>query len=699
VTEHRHTNRLADETSPYLLQHAHNPVDWYPWGDEAFARARGEDKPVLLSVGYSACHWCHVMERESFENEDIAGLMNRLFVSIKVDREERPDVDQIYMQAVQSMTGRGGWPMTVFLTADGTPFYGGTYFPPVDRHGMPGFPRLLESIAGAYRSRRGEVAESGRKLLEEMRQGEHLRRSDSVLGEDVLRAAYQGLAGQFDERRGGLGQAPKFPQPMTWEFILRYGKRTGDPRALEMVRLTLDRMARGGMYDQLGGGFHRYSVDDQWLVPHFEKMLYDNAQLASLYLHAWLATGDPTYRRVTEETLDYLLAEMRHPSGGFFSAQDADSEGVEGKFFVWSPDEISSVLGDDAMAEVALRYWGVSDGPNFEGQSILFVPHAPDDVAAELGISADRLSELVAQARQRLYAARDKRVHPGLDDKVLASWNGLALSAFAEAGRALGRSDYIAAAVDNGRFLTTSMVDGGRLMRSWKDGRARIKGYLEDYAMVGAGLVSLYEATFDRRWLDESRRLAEAALGLFWDAERDAFFDTGADHEALIVRPRNIFDNAVPSGASVAIDWLIRLALVLGEERYDVRALEALRPMADLMTRYPSGFGRYLSALDFHLGPVAEVAVVWPAGGEAAAEPLLHELFARYLPNRVVAAAAEGAAIEGLPLLAERFAVGGRATAYVCRRYVCQTPVTTPEALGRQLEGVYSESPPRGEVS
>ena len=589
MTEHRHTNRLADETSPYLLQHAHNPVDWYPWGDEAFARARGEDKPVLLSVGYSACHWCHVMERESFENEDIAGLMNRLFVNIKVDREERPDVDQIYMQAVQSMTGRGGWPMTVFLTPDGTPFYGGTYFPPVDRHGMPGFPRLLESIAGAYRSRRGEVAESGRKLLEEMRQGEHLRRSDSALGEDVLRAAYQGLAGQFDERRGGLGQAPKFPQPMTWEFILRYGKRTGDPRALEMVRLTLDRMAAGGMYDQLGGGFHRYSVDDQWLVPHFEKMLYDNAQLASLYLHAWLATGDPTYRRVTEETLDYLLAEMRHPSGGFFSAQDADSEGVEGKFFVWSPDEISSVLGDDAMAEAVLRYWGVSDGPNFEGQSILFVPHAPDDVAAELGISADRLSELVARARQRLYAARDKRVHPGLDDKVLASWNGLALSAFAEAGRALGRPDYVAAAVDNGRFLTTSMMDDGRLMRSWKDGRARIKGYLEDYAMVGAGLVSLYEATFDRRWLDESRRLAEAALGLFWDAERDAFFDTGADHEALIVRPRNIFDNAVPSGASVAIDWLLRLALVLGEERYEARALEALRPMADLMTRYPVG--------------------------------------------------------------------------------------------------------------
>jgi uncharacterized protein len=699
VTEHRHTNRLAGETSPYLLQHAHNPVDWYPWGDEAFARARGEDKPVLLSVGYSACHWCHVMERESFENEDVAGLMNRLFVNIKVDREERPDVDQIYMQAVQAMTGRGGWPMTVFLTPDGTPFYGGTYFPPVDRHGMPGFPRLLESIAGAYRTRRGEVAESGRKLLEEMRQGERLRRADSALGDDVARAAFRGLAGQFDERRGGLGQAPKFPQPMTWEFILRYGRRTGEVHALEMVRLTLDRMAAGGMFDQLGGGFHRYSVDDRWLVPHFEKMLYDNAQLASLYLHGWLATRDGAYRRIAEETLDYLLREMRHPSGGFFSAQDADSEGVEGKFFVWSAAEIETELGDAAMSRAALRYWGVSEGPNFEGQSILFVPRPRDEVAGELGIDVDRLDDLLARARARLCAARARRVHPGLDDKVLASWNGLALSALAEAGRALERSDYVDAAIENGRFLTTAMMDGGRLLRSWKEGRAKIKGYLEDYAMVGEGLLTLYEATFDRHWLDESRRLADAALDLFWDAERAAFFDTGADHEALVVRPRNIFDNAVPSGASVAIDWLMRLALLVGDDRYEARALEALRPMADLMARYPSGFGRYLSALDFHLGPVAEVAVVWPAGRESAALPLLREVFARYLPNRVVAGSAEGAALRGLPLLAERGAVGGFATAYVCQRYVCQAPVTTADALARQLEGVYSESPTRGEVS
>ncbi|MGH2667996.1 MAG: thioredoxin domain-containing protein, partial [bacterium] len=569
VSSARPANRLATETSPYLLQHAHNPVDWYPWGAEAFDHARREDKPVLLSVGYSACHWCHVMERESFENDEIAALMNRLFVSIKVDREERPDVDQIYMQAVQSMTGRGGWPMTVFMTPDGVPFYGGTYFPPVDRHGMPAFPRLLQSIADAYHGRRGEVLEAGRQLVETMGQSERLSRSVTLLSQDVLARAYLGLAGEFDERDGGLGQAPKFPQPMTWEAILRVWKRTGDARALEMLRHTLTRMARGGIYDQLGGGFHRYSVDGQWLVPHFEKMLYDNAQLASLYLHGWLATNDREYRLIVEETLDYVRREMTHPAGGFYSAQDADSEGVEGKFFVWSPEEIRATLGDEALARVALAYWGVDDGPNFEGHSILFVPREPEIVAESLGTSTAELAAAVARARGVLLAAREKRVHPGLDGKVLASWNGLMLSAFAEAAAVLGRADYLAAAIHNAEFLATQIVRDGRLRRSWKDGQARITGYLEDHAMVGAGLLALYEATFDRRWLDESRRLAEEALRLFWSEEREAFFDTGHDQESLVVRPRNIFDNAVPSGTSVTIEWLLRLAVVLGEERYE----------------------------------------------------------------------------------------------------------------------------------
>jgi uncharacterized protein len=687
LSSSRPANRLATETSPYLLQHAHNPVDWYPWGPEAFEQARREDKPVLLSVGYSACHWCHVMERESFENDEIAALMNRLFVSIKVDREERPDVDQIYMQAVQSMTGRGGWPMTVFMTPDGVPFYGGTYFPPVDRHGMPGFPRLIQSISDAYHTRKSEVLEAGRQLVESMQQAERLSRSTTLLTRDILVRAYLGIANEFDERDGGLGQAPKFPQPMTWEAVLRVGRLTGDARALEMLRLTLTRMARGGMYDQLGGGFHRYSVDGQWLVPHFEKMLYDNAQLASLYLHAWLATGEGEYRRITEETLDYVIREMTHPAGGFYSAQDADSEGVEGKFFVWTPEEVRATLGDPGLARAALAYWGVDDGSNFEGHSILFVPREPDGVARALGTSRDDLAAAIARARGLLHAAREKRVHPGLDDKVLGSWNGLMLAAFAEAAAALGRPDYLAAAVRNAEFLTTAMVRNGRLLRSWKDGQARVTGYLEDHAMVGAGLLALYEATFDRRWLDESRRLAEEALRLFWSEDRGIFFDTGHDQERLVVRPRNIFDNAVPSGTSVAIDWLLRLHIVTGEARYETVALAALRPMADIMQRYPSGFGRYLSALDFHLGPVAEVALVWPPGEERSATSLRTTVFGRYQPNRVVVGAAEGApAGAGLPLLAGRTAVGGRATAYVCQHYVCQLPVSEPEALARQLD-------------
>ncbi len=676
-------NRLARETSPYLLQHAHNPVDWYPWGGEAFERARREDRPLLLSVGYSACHWCHVMERESFENPAIAGLMNELFVNVKVDREERPDVDQIYMQA-------------------GVPFYGGTYFPPEERHGMPAFPRVLQGVAEAYRARRGDVAESGRQLLEQMRQSEGLRASATVLTDEILFNAFQGVSQHFDEREGGTSGAPKFPQPMIWDSVLRFWGRTRNPRALDMVRLTLTRMARGGMYDQLGGGFHRYSVDAEWLVPHFEKMLYDNAQLARLYLHAWLATGEGEYRRVTEETLDYVLREMTHPSGGFFSAQDADSEGVEGKFFVWTPEEIRALIPDAETAEAALAFWGVADGPNFEGHSILHVPRAPAQVAERLGISVERLAEHIVRARGILLAAREGRVHPGLDNKVLAAWNGLTLTAFAEAGRALGRPDYLAAATRSADFLTSQMVVDGRLQRSWKDGRPHILGYLEDHAMVGAGLLDAYEATFDRRWLDHSRALAEEALRLFWDEAREAFFDTGSDQEALVVRPRSLFDNAVPSGTSVAIEWLFRLAAHLGDERYERQALRALRPMADLMRKHPTGFGRYLAALDFHLGPVPEIAVVWPAGpgGEAGAAPLLARIFGRYLPNRVVAGMADGAReAEALPLLAGKRAEAGRATAYLCRKFVCQAPRRTPMRSPASLTVGYNPAATRGEVS
>ena len=662
-------------------------MDWYPWGDEAFARARAEDRPLLLSVGYSACHWCHVMERESFENPEIAGMMNSLFVNVKVDREERPDVDQIYMQAVQAMTGHGGWPMTVFLTPEGVPFYGGTYFPPEDRHGMPAFPRVLQGVATAYRERRGEVVEAGRQLLEQMQQSERLRASVTMLTDDVLMAAFQNVSGQFDERDGGTGGAPKFPQPMIWDSVLRFWKRTGNPRALDMVEHTLTRMARGGMYDQLGGGFHRYSVDAHWLVPHFEKMLYDNAQLARLYLHGWLATGNSEYRRVTEETLDYLVREMRHPAGGFFSAQDADSEGEEGKFFVWTPDELRAALGDEELARVAMAYWGMDAGPNFEGHSILHVPRPPKEIAERHRLTEEALAAAIARARSTLYGARERRVHPGLDDKVLAAWNGLALTAFAETGRALGRADYVAVATASAEFLTAAMIREGRLRRSWKDGEARILGYLEDHALVGLGLLATYEATFDRRWLDAAGGLGDAAIELFWDADAEAFFDTGRDQETLVVRPRSLFDNAVPSGTSVAIELLLRLALHTGEDAYERRALTALRPMADVMARYPTGFGRYLGALDFHLGPVAEIALVWPAGGRAEG-PLLNVVTRRYLPNRVLAGTAEGAPdASGLPLLEGKTTVGGRPAAYVCRRYVCQAPTTDPQALERQLDG------------
>jgi uncharacterized protein len=665
-------NRLAEETSPYLLQHAHNPVDWYPWGEEAFARARREDKPILLSVGYSACHWCHVMERESFEDPETARLMNEQFVSVKVDREERPDVDQIYMQAVQAMTGHGGWPMTVFLTPDGMPFYGGTYFPPVPRHGMPAFSQLLEVIADAWRTRRGEVLRSSTEIASELGRGERLRASAQLLTEEVLFSAFHGIRPQSDESQGGLGGAPKFPQPMIWEFVLRFWKRTGNGEAAAMVRTTLTRMARGGIYDQLGGGFHRYSVDARWLVPHFEKMLYDNGQLASLYLGAWLAFGDPEYRRVCEETLDYILREMTDPQGGFYSAQDADSEGEEGKFFVWTAEEIRAVLGPDA--DEALRYWGVDRGPNFEGKSILWVPGEPDP---------DR----IASGRQRLWEARERRVHPGRDDKVLAAWNGLACRAFAQAGRALGRPDYVATAVRNAEFVLGDMREDGRLLRSWTTGRAKLKGYLEDYAMVAAALLDVYEATFEPRWLEEARGLGEAMLRLFWDDGVEGFYDTGSDHEPLIVRPRNLFDNAVPSGSSVAIETLLRLKVFTGEARYEAKALAALRAMADLMARHPTAVGHFLCALDFHLGPVVEVALVAPPGDGL--EGLLGEVFGRYLPNRVVVGMQEGdgTAATGIPLLEGRRPVAGRPTAYVCRNYACDLPATDPATLGRQLDG------------
>ena len=684
-------NRLINETSPYLLQHANNPVDWYPWGPEALNRAKEEDKPILLSIGYSACHWCHVMERESFENEDIAGLMNQHFVSIKVDREERPDLDAIYMEAVQMLTGSGGWPMTVFLTPDGKPFHAGTYFPPVDHGNMPGFPRVLTSVAQAYETNRGEIQRVTEQLAGQMGRSRQGSKGTSMLTADILHQAYSSLATSFDYQNGGTGSAPKFPQPMTLEMLLRYHHAGYNPRALEMVELTLDKMAYGGIYDQIGGGFHRYSTDAFWLVPHFEKMLYDNALVARLYLHAYQATGRPLYARITQETLDYVLREMTDSQGGFYSAQDADSEGVEGKFFVWTPDEIKAVLGEDA--DLWGGFFGVTEAGNFEGKNILNVPQDAAVFAERHGLDLDRFSTMIEGGKKALREAREERVHPLLDDKVLASWNGLMLRSFAEAGMALGRPDYLEAAVNNANFLLVHMKPEGRLLRTYRQGKAKLLGYLEDYAFVADGLLALYEATFDQRWLEEATALVDSMITLFWDEGEGGFFDTGTDHEALVVRPRDIFDNAQPCGGSVASEVLLHLALITGNQDYATKGATPLRAMHELMSRAPAGTGHWLAALDFYVSSPKEIAIVGPREDPATQE-LLDTVFGRFLPNKVVVGAEAGQSpsddagtpYSRLPLLQERGMVNGRPTAYVCRNYACQLPVTEPEALAAQLE-------------
>ncbi len=549
-------NRLAGETSPYLLQHALNPVDWYPWGPEALDRARKEDKPVLLSIGYAACHWCHVMEHESFEDERTAAVMNRDFVSIKVDREERPDLDAIYMDAVQSMTGHGGWPMTVFLTSEGEPFYAGTYFPKEDRHGLPAFTKVLEAIAEAWRDRRAEVGRQGRRVVEALARAGGVRESAEPLTDHLVLQAHAALRQAFDGRWGGFGGAPKFPQPMTLEFLLRCHLR-GLEGSIEMVEPTLDRMAGGGIHDQVGGGFHRYSVDERWHVPHFEKMLYDNAQLARLYIHGWQITGRERYRRVAEGTLDYLLREMRHPGGGFFSSQDADSEGEEGSFFVWGYEDLLSAAvngADRAVGEAVAGYLGAIPEGNWEGgKNVLWTPFPLDRVAGEAGLDVEELRSRVEAARGRLFDRRERRVGPATDDKVLASWNGLAIAAFAEGGRVLGRPDYVGAAVGAADFVLHELrAEDGRLLRSWREGRAGGPGFLDDHAAMVDACLSLYETTFDLRFFLEARNLADDLVRLFRDPDGGGFFQTGADAEELVIRPKELFDNAIPSGNSMA---------------------------------------------------------------------------------------------------------------------------------------------------
>ena len=678
-------NRLINETSPYLTQHANNPVDWYPWGEEALQKAREEDKPIFLSIGYSACHWCHVMERESFENEQIAQVMNQNFINIKVDREERPDLDSIYMGAVQAMTGRGGWPMSMFLTPAGEPFYGGTYFPPEDRHGMPGFPRVLLALAETYRTRRADIARSAEEITSHIQRAGRSIQGVEPLTRDILHAAYNGLKGSFDPENGGFGTAPKFPQPMALEFLLRYHLLDGEPQALEMVEATLGRMARGGLYDQLGGGFHRYSTDPFWLVPHFEKMLYDNALLSRLYLHAYQATGNPFYKGIAQETLDYALREMTHPEGGFYSTQDADSEGEEGKYFVWTPGEIERVVGSQDAAPLQ-RYFGVTHEGNFEGRNILHTPATIAQSAHEQGLSIEALADAVDLGRGLLLEARGLRIPPAKDTKILTSWNGLMLHSMALGAAVLHREDYLQAAIANASFILANMRDGQRLLRSYKDGEARLKGYLEDYALLIDGLITLYEATFDHHWLSEADALARQMIELFWDDSEGVFYDTGLDHEALIVRPRDFTDNAMPSGSSVAADVLLKLGVFMGEPDYTRKAATSLRSVREFMSRVPEGFGRWLEALDFYLASPKEIAIVGSLE-DSDTMALLDAVHSRYLPNKVVAGfdpAIPGAG-QDLPLLEDKVMQDGLPTAYVCQNYACQRPVTEPEVLAEQL--------------
>jgi uncharacterized protein len=624
-------NRLAQETSPYLLQHAANPVDWYPWGEDVFARARAEDKPVLLSVGYSACHWCHVMERESFEDDATAELMNDLYVSVKVDREERPDVDAVYMDAVVALTGQGGWPMTMFLTPAGEPFFGGTYYPPEPRHGLPAFRQVLVAIAEAYRTQRDDVAKQAQALVEALERSAQVRPSSEPLTAEIMSEALRALRSQYDERWGGFGRAPKFPPASALEFLIRAG-------ALDLVRGTLGGMAAGGMYDLVGGGFHRYSVDEQWLVPHFEKMLYDNALLIPAYLHGWLATGEKRYRRVVEQTVDYALRELRLEGGGFASAQDADTDGIEGLTFTWTPDEIE-------RAELLL--------PFEHGRSIL-------------------RGELSDEERARLLAVREQRPQPLRDDKAIAAWNGLMLAALAEAGRRLERDDWLDAARELAMFLLGPLADGERLHRTWRDGVAKGTGYLEDYANVAHGLYELHVATGEARWLHESHRLALLAIELFADDANGGFFLTPVDGEALVARQKDLDDNPTPAGNSMLAFHLLRLARLWGDDELERRAVGVLRLVGDVLARAPQGFGWALCALDLYLSPPRELAIV----GDPRS-PVARAALASFDPNVVVAF---GPA-DGVPLLAGKALVDGKPAVYACERFACRAPVTDPALL------------------
>jgi uncharacterized protein len=681
----KHTNRLVHETSPYLLQHAHNPVDWYPWGEEAFQKAKSENKPILLSIGYSACHWCHVMERESFENEKIAALMNDLFVNIKVDREERPDLDEVYMNAVQMLTGRGGWPMTMFLTPEGKPFYGGTYFPPEDRYGVPGFPRILAGVANAYREKPQDVEKSVEQILTALQRMSSSTEAQQPFSPDIIGRSAEQLSRAYDSDHGGLGNAPKFPNAGVYELFLRHYYRSKDQRFLEMVTHTLRKMAEGGIYDHLGGGFHRYSVDEKWLVPHFEKMLYDNAQLVRVYAQVYCATKDPLFKRVVEETMDYLLREMLDQEGGFYSTQDADSEGEEGRFFVWTPREITEVLGEEA-SEIFCRIYDVSEHGNFEGKNILHPILTLEQASKLFRRDPKDIEALITNARQALFREREKRIKPFRDEKVITSWNGLMLSGLAEAIRISPRPAYLEAANRTLQFIFTKLFQEGRLLHTYKDGKAKLLAYLDDYAFLAVGLLDLYETTFETSALGRAIELAETMLDEFWDENDGGFFYTGKSHEQLISRTKPVFDGSIPSGNAMATQLLLRLHHFTGKDNYLKSAESVLRAHHNAMESQPFGFAHLLCALDYYLEKPKEIVLVGDREDPNTAE-LVTQIHSLYLPNKTLQVIGPEKSLEAVsPLLKGKTQIRGRPTVYVCHNYTCSAPVTDWQELNSLLE-------------
>jgi uncharacterized protein YyaL (SSP411 family) len=681
----QHTNRLIRESSPYLLQHAHNPVDWYPWGDEAFHKAQSENKPILLSIGYSACHWCHVMERESFENEKIASLMNELFVNIKVDREERPDVDEIYMNAVQVLTGRGGWPMTMFLTPDRKPFYGGTYFPPEDRQGMPGFPRVLIGVSQAYRERPADVEKSVAEILSVLQRMSKSQPTEKSFAPDSILESAEKISRAYDSENGGLGQAPKFPNAGVYELFLRSYYHSKSQRYLDMVTHTLMKMAQGGIYDHLGGGFHRYSVDAKWLVPHFEKMLYDNAQLTRIYAQTYTITGEPLFKAVVEETVAYLVREMLDAEGGFYSTQDADSEGEEGKFFVWTPAEIAQLLGEE-RGEIFSRIYDVSEEGNFEKKNILHPILTVEQASKFFRKDQTEIEALIADARQQLFTEREKRIKPFRDEKIITAWNGLMLSSLGEAIKILDQPGYVETAKRIVDFLFGKMFRDGFLLHTYKDGQAKLLGYLDDYTFVIVGLLDLYEATFDRSLLDRATQLSETVLREFSDERDGGFFYTGKSHEQLISRAKPVFDASIPSGNAMATQALLRLYHMTGNDGYRGRAEQVLRSYYDAMTSQPFGFAHLLCALDLYLHPAKEIVVVGEPA-EAQTRALARQIHALYLPNKTLQLISPQTPLETVsPLLQGKTQVDGNPTVYVCQNFTCSAPVTSWEDLKILLE-------------